>query len=153
MLLLLGEQAVTRYRLRYPKDQSAWYYFSKVIELDPGNQDAERGLQKIAERYARLVSNMMVKQQHAKARTYVNRGLGILPENTELRTLEQELDNHYAELMRLQKQDTQALAVAASRSRTKPVESEPSDIFSKLKRNFLSGKTQTPEQFFQANDH
>ena len=150
-LLRLGEQALTRYRLRYPEDQSAWYFYSQVIKLDPGNEVAVRGFKKIAKRYARLARNRIAKQQYVKANLYINRGLEVEPGNRILMELEQELDKRQAELLVLQRHDARLLAEAASRSRTKK-ESESSNEFGTLRKFFASGKLQTPEQLFRAND-
>ena len=158
-LLLLGEQALKSSRLRIPSEQSAWYYYGQVLELDPGNPAAERGLEQIVRRYAQLADRAMEKQQFEKARLFVNRGLGVIPADSALLALQQEIEKRHTELLakqererilELQAREARALAEAESRAAREQQETE--GFFDKLDAFFAEGDAPSPEQVFQAND-
>jgi hypothetical protein len=87
-LLLLAQQALDEYRLTTPIDNNAYYYYRSVLEDDPDNEEAQAGLRRIASIYANLAEKEIDRFHYNKARTYINRGLAIAPDNTRLRALE-----------------------------------------------------------------
>lgn len=158
-LLLLGEQALKSSRLRIPSEQSAWYYYSKVLELDPGNPAAERGLEQIVGRYAQLADRAMKQQEFEKARLFVNRGLGVMPADGTLLGLQQEIEKRHAELLAMQERERilalqarEARALAEAESRAARDKQEAGGFLDKLDAFFAEGDAPSPEQVFQAND-
>lgn len=91
-LLWLGRQSLDEFRLTYPPKNNAHYYFSKLLEADPGNEQAITGILMIAERYAILADQSLAKNDYEKSRAYINIGLQIDPENDSLRSLRSLID-------------------------------------------------------------
>jgi len=153
-LLLLGEQAIAKYRLRFPEERSAWHYYKQVFELDPSNQAAEYGLRQIVGRYGELASGLMEKRQYDKAQLFINRGLAVVAEDSKLLVLQREVEKRQAELLAMQERERmlelqarEARALAEAASRSPKDEPEPSGFFRKWKAQA------SPEQLFQTNDH
>ena len=69
-------------------NDSAYYYYLKILEEDPYNPEALRGVAEIAEIYADLVEWALNKGAYTKAREYVNTGLEVNPANKRLLELQ-----------------------------------------------------------------
>ena len=83
-LLFLGRQSLDEYKLTYPPRDNAYYYFTRLLELDPDNQDAINGIAEIANRYSVLAEQAMIKNEVEKTQAYVDLGLRIDPGNEAL---------------------------------------------------------------------
>ncbi|MBF8269065.1 MAG: Protein kinase protein [Gammaproteobacteria bacterium] len=83
-LLFLGRQSLDEYKLTYPPRDNAYYYFTRLLELDPDNQDAINGIMEIANRYSILAEQAMIKNEVDKTQAYVDLGLRIDPDNEAL---------------------------------------------------------------------
>ncbi|MFT5132435.1 MAG: serine/threonine protein kinase [Gammaproteobacteria bacterium] len=83
----LGKQSLEEYKLTYPAKDNAYYYFSRMLEMDPGNQQAISGILEISNRYAQQAEQALAKNQHDKMLTYIEYGLRINPRNEALLTL------------------------------------------------------------------
>lgn len=79
-----ARQARGLLRFATPENNSAYYYYRKILEDDPDNPDALRGVAEIAEIYADLVEWAVNKGAYRKAREYVNTGLEVNPANKRL---------------------------------------------------------------------
>jgi serine/threonine-protein kinase PpkA len=88
-LLWLGKQSLEEYKLTYPPKDNAYYYFSRLLEIDPGDSRARSGILSIAERYAILAETELANNNFDKTRSYIEIGLRINPENTTLQTLKE----------------------------------------------------------------
>ncbi len=77
-------------RLAYPVEGSALFYFREVLALDPGNDDAQEGLQDIAEIYADRAEGDLVNSNFPSAKFHIDRGLEAEPGNERLRKLRQD---------------------------------------------------------------
>lgn len=86
--LIKARQARSLQRFAKPENDSAFYYYRKILENDPDNPDALRGVAEIAEIYADLVEWAANKGAYRKAREYVNTGLVVNPANKRLLALE-----------------------------------------------------------------
>jgi len=86
-LLWLGKQSLEEQKLTHPPKDNAYYYFSKLLEIDPGNSKARSGMISIAERYAILAETELANNEFDKTRSYIEIGLRINPENTTLLSL------------------------------------------------------------------
>jgi tetratricopeptide (TPR) repeat protein len=74
-------------RFATPENDSAYYYYRKILEDDPDHPGALRGVAEIAEIYADLVEWAANKGAYRKAREYVNTGLEVNPANERLLAL------------------------------------------------------------------
>lgn len=86
--LIKARKARGLLRFATPENDSAYYYYRKILEDDPDHPDALRGVAEIAEIYADLVEWAVNKGAYRKAREYVNTGLEVNPSNERLLALE-----------------------------------------------------------------
>jgi len=83
----LGKQSLDEYKLTYPPKDNAYYYFSRLLELQPDNRTAYEGILAIAERYVILAERSLAHNEMDKTKTYVEIGLQIDPRNEALLSL------------------------------------------------------------------
>lgn len=83
-LLQKAEIAIEKYRLTSPRTDSAYYYYSRILTLDPGNKDASKGIRELAGKYGFLADKALKKGDEKKARSYIERGLDIQPKDPSL---------------------------------------------------------------------
>lgn len=86
-LAWLGKKSLDEYKLTYPEKDNAYYYFSRLLELQPNNRAAYEGILSIAERYAILAERSLANNEGDKTQTYVEIGLQINPSNEALLSL------------------------------------------------------------------
>jgi len=86
-LAWLGKKSLDEYNLTYPEKDNAYYYFSRLLELQPDNRVAYEGILSIAERYAILAERSMANNEGDKTQTYIDIGLQINPNNEALLSL------------------------------------------------------------------
>lgn len=87
-LIWLGRQSLEEYKLTYPPKDNAYYYFTKLLELEPGSEQARQGISNIADRYAILAEQALARHETEKTQTYVELGLKIDPDNKTLLSLQ-----------------------------------------------------------------
>ena len=92
-LAWLGKQSLHEFKLTYPEKDNAYYYFSRLLELQPDNREAYEGILSIAERYAILAERSLANNEIDKTQTYIDIGLQINPENQALLSLKGLLSN------------------------------------------------------------
>ena len=83
-LLFLGRQSLDSFKLTYPPRDNAYYYFTRLLEIKPGDKDAINGILAIADRYSVLAEQAMIKNEVEKTKAYVDLGLRINPKNEAL---------------------------------------------------------------------
>lgn len=86
-LAWLGKQSLEEYKLTYPPKDNAYYYYSRMLELEPGNKKAISGILAISDRYAQQAEQALAANQQEKMLTYIDYGLKINPGNESLLTL------------------------------------------------------------------
>jgi serine/threonine protein kinase len=86
-LTWLGRQSLEEYKLTYPPKDNAYYYFSRLLEIDPGNPTAVKGILEVSDRYTVLAEQAMARNETEKAVAYVDIGLRVNPQNQALRTM------------------------------------------------------------------
>jgi len=91
-LLVQANDCLNAYKLTKPSDDNALYYYRQVEKLDPGNKEARRGREKIAERYAQLAEKEMNSFDYDNARRYIATGLDVDPQNPHLLELKTEVN-------------------------------------------------------------
>jgi serine/threonine-protein kinase PpkA len=87
-LAWLGKQSLDEFKLTYPPKDNAYYYFSRLLELEPENRTAYEGILAIAERYVILAERSLANNEIEKTRTYIEIGLQIDPRNEALLSLQ-----------------------------------------------------------------
>jgi len=92
-LIWLGKQSLEEYKLTYPPKDNAYYYFNRLLELDPGNRTAVHGILEIADRYAVLAEQSLARNESEKTAAYVDIGLRINPDNQALLSLKNLMQN------------------------------------------------------------
>jgi hypothetical protein len=90
-LLDTAQAALADNRLALPADNSAYYYYQKVLELDPDNSQARDGVTHIADRYFALAQKAVEKGQYTKAKQYVQLGLSAQSSHPDLVSLDTRL--------------------------------------------------------------
>ena len=98
-LLWLGKKSLEEYKLTFPPKDNAYYYFNRLLELDPGNQTAVTGILEIANSYALLAENSLARDEMDKTAAYVDIGLRINPDNEALLTLKKLINSGDQSLM------------------------------------------------------
>ena len=91
-LLVQANDALNAYKLTRPREDSALYYYRQVEKIDPGNGEARRGREKIADRYAVLADKEMNRFDYDNARRYIATGLDVDPDNPRLLALRIEVN-------------------------------------------------------------
>ncbi|MBI4695030.1 MAG: serine/threonine protein kinase [Gammaproteobacteria bacterium] len=86
-LLWLGQHSLNENRLTAPPKDNAHYYFSRLLQLEPDNAEAKRGLVRIARGYAMLAEREVAQDHYELARRYISIGLQIDPGNEALLVL------------------------------------------------------------------
>ena len=86
-LLWLGRHSLDDLRLTEPPHDNAYYYFSRMLQLDPANPEAHAGMLAIAARFAILAEQAIAEDRFERARSYVALGLQIDPANRTLQEM------------------------------------------------------------------
>jgi serine/threonine-protein kinase PpkA len=86
-LTWLGTHSLNEYRLTAPPQDNAYYYFSRLLQMDPGSETARQGLAEISARYALLAEREIAEGNYERARSYVSIGLQVDPNNDALLVL------------------------------------------------------------------
>ena len=92
-LLTQGQQAVDEYQLVTPDGDNAYDYFRAVLKLDPASEDAYAGIQEIIGLYIIFTRKAVDLLEYDRAERYIERGLGIQPDNSELLALKDSINN------------------------------------------------------------
>lgn len=88
-LLALAEAAYQTNHLTLPSGKNAVSYFSQVLVLDPDNEVAQQGMQRIVVRYRGMAQRALQREKFSKAHMLAARGLRIEPGNTRLLRLQE----------------------------------------------------------------
>ncbi|MBU1568477.1 MAG: protein kinase [Proteobacteria bacterium] len=86
-----ADETMQSNRLTTPADDNAYHYFSKMLELDPQNDEAQNGITRITDKYADLAEEAFRNLKTASAREYVLEGLAINPHHKQLLLLQRDL--------------------------------------------------------------
>ena len=105
-LLALADAAMEADLLTSPREDSAYTHLQAVLAIDPYNQDAYAGLDRIVRRYAQMADLAIRRQKFSTARRYIERGLKVDPLDLRMRALRTELDSAVA------RRDAERLAAA-----------------------------------------
>jgi hypothetical protein len=91
-LLALGHRSLKKDRLLIPTHDSAYKYYQQTLILEPGNDEAVFGIERIVARYIALARKALERQDKNKSRRYIERGLSINPTDRRLIALRDSLN-------------------------------------------------------------
>ena len=117
-LLEAAEQALAEDRLTTPEIGSAHSLYQEILKLNPGDQRAQRGFEKIVERYVKLALTAAERQRYAQGRLMLERAREVDPAHPAIAPTERQLElleNARRDKVRL---DAEALANRASAVRS-----------------------------------
>ncbi|MGR8948369.1 MAG: serine/threonine-protein kinase [Gammaproteobacteria bacterium] len=83
----LAQHSLNEYRLTTPPQDNAYYYYSRLLQLDANDAKAIAGMKMIAERYGVLADRAIADNDDDTARSFIAIGLQIDPDNQTLRSL------------------------------------------------------------------
>lgn len=138
-LLELGNEALEKDYLRTPREESAWHYYQQVLEIDPGNVAATLGMKLIVARYAELTRRVIERGDLDSARVFINRGLGVAPNDTSLVQLREEVNAARAKQVAAAEQQQQALQGSVE-VEEEEVAAEPTNPLQWLQRLLRGGE-------------
>lgn len=98
-LAWLGKQSLDEYKLTYPPKDNAYYYYSRLLELQPDNRAAYEGILAIADHYVILAERSFANNEIEKTKTYIEIGLQINPRNTALISMQDLVKNQKTGLL------------------------------------------------------
>lgn len=137
-LLSSGQQSLKRDRLLIPTHDSAYKYFQQALILDPGNDEALFGIERIVARYIALARKALGRQEENKSRRYIDRGLSINPTDKRLLALRDRLNAPVAEL---EPEAEPPVVQAVEQTQVAEPEPQPENFFSRLKAFFTKAQS------------
>jgi len=89
----LARQRLEEGKLTEPPADNAYYYYSRLLEIDPSNERARAGFAEIAERYVVLAEQEFARHNYRQAQAYITLGLQVAPDNEGLLALQSFIDH------------------------------------------------------------
>ena len=89
----LADHSLEENRLTQPPADNAFYYYSRLLAMDPDNPSARRGFASIAERFVVLAEEQFSQGNYGKAQAYIALGLQVQPNNEALISLQSFIDD------------------------------------------------------------
>jgi serine/threonine-protein kinase PpkA len=91
-LLTNGQESIDKYHLTSPKNDNALYYFHQILEIDPENEDAKKGVEQVVTKYILLVKAKISKEKYKDAQKFIKKGLSLDPKNHSLHKFQNFID-------------------------------------------------------------
>ncbi len=107
-------QALAEDRLTTPEVGSAYSLYQEILKIDPDDQRAQRGFEKIVERYVELALTAADRQRYAQGRLMLQRARGVDPAHPAIAPTERQLDLLESARRDKVRLDARALAERAS---------------------------------------
>ena len=98
-LEVLAKNSLRDDRLTKPPANNAYYYYSRLLALDPENAAAKKGFEDIAERFVILAEQAFSKNDFAKAQNYIALGLEVDADNRGLKDLQSFIEQRESSLL------------------------------------------------------
>ena len=89
--LAIAEEHIEALRLSTPPENNAYQQYQDVLEMDPENVNAKKGLQRIVDLYIWFIESAIQGENNKRASIYLDRAEKILPDDPELQGLREEL--------------------------------------------------------------
>ncbi len=90
-LLASAKSAMQEYRLTHPAGNSSYDYYKQILEIDPDNQDAVKGIKNLTEIYVVLSRKQLAGGNLKVASVYYDRGMALDPGNLSLMSIGTEI--------------------------------------------------------------
>ncbi len=90
-LLEQADAALARDHLTYPVEGSAYAIYAYILDVQPGQEDAMRGLEHIVEQYIALAMGALEHHRYASARSMLSRARIINPTHPSIEPTEQQI--------------------------------------------------------------
>jgi serine/threonine protein kinase len=91
--LARARQSMEKLHYTKPEHDNAYYYYQMILKKDPGNEEALKGVARIADTYADLVVWARDILEYRKAEEYLHIGLRVDPHNSRLLELQKSAVN------------------------------------------------------------
>ncbi len=110
LLLEKAELALSKNRLMAPASDNAYGYYREVLALDPANEEAQAGVQRIITRYRELAQQSLKKGDRVDARRYASRGLTLAPRDRQLLAIQRQAQASRPRARKAQREEPEAAA-------------------------------------------
>ncbi len=112
-LLEQASIAFDEHRLTTPAEHSAYAIYQEVLRLDPNNDDARRGLEKIVERYVEFALDAVDRRQFGRAQRFLERARTVDADHPAIAPTEEQ-----AQLIENAKRERQAVDASLLKRRS-----------------------------------
>ena len=133
LLLEKAELALSKNHLMAPASDNAYGYYREVLALDPANEKAQAGVQRIITRYRELAQQSLKKGDRADARRYASRGLTLAPGDRQLLAIQRQAQASRPRARKAQREAPEAAAV----------QPENPELLDRIEAWLRSGRTDT----------
>lgn len=86
-LLARAQEQLDAERLSHPPGDNALETYRTILQMAPGNPQAEAGLERVAQRYLSLANQALAQNKYQSSLAYIERGLSAVPGQVELEAL------------------------------------------------------------------
>lgn len=110
-----AEAAIDRDELTYPEQDSAYAVYQRILAVDPEQEDALRGLERIVEIFVDRAMRALERRQFASARSMLTRAKLILPDHPSIEPSAEQIRlimSAERDLMKLSQPDLNAATAA-----------------------------------------
>lgn len=90
-LLDQADAAIAADHLTYPEEGSAYAIYRQILALEPGQEDAIRGLERLVELYVEMSTHALERGRYATARSMLARAKIILPDHPSIEPTEEQI--------------------------------------------------------------
>ncbi|MCP5420254.1 MAG: protein kinase [Gammaproteobacteria bacterium] len=104
-LLEQAEQQLEQNKLTLPVDNNAFATYQQVLQLDPQNEQAKQGFDKIADRYQVLAESYQQRGDFTTSLSNIEKGLSVAPNHAGLLALREKVQASLAEAEKQRKED------------------------------------------------
>lgn len=91
-LLAKAKQQMAKHNYTTPKGDNAAETYQTLLKISPNNIEVHNGIKTIVEKYYRLAANKYRQGRHAASLIWIERGLGVVPDDEKLIILKQKVD-------------------------------------------------------------
>ena len=90
-LLAKADDAIKNDNLTFPDEDSAYHTYLEILAIEPGQEDARHGLERLVELYIELAMRALERSQYATARSMLARGRLIMPNHPSIEPTDEQI--------------------------------------------------------------